>query len=156
MPTGPPSGLPHAQVPVQLRQHPSRLRHLVGCVLGEVLHPHHLARTVGPGEVDAVSLVPIFRLPHVAGVRVRARRRGSDLGLAIAALLAERAQVHRGPVVLGWSPEDVEGLVEKRQVLLPVYQQRAKGVAEVPFAPHAHGVQDIDDVQHAPGVHVQP
>ena len=108
---------------------------------------------VGLGDLDAVLVADRGRLP-VAAPAVGAGGRRPDLGLAVAPLLPQGAQVHGARRVLGLAPEDLEGLVKRRQVLLPVHQKGPEGFTEVTPAGDAHVFQRLGHVHHAPGVHV--
>ena len=114
----------------------------------------HLARAERAGEVDAVEA--LVRVGGFGGVVRLAARRGRPGGRpAVAALLAHRAQVHRRGAVLALTPEDVERLVEQREVVLAVHEQRPQRGAHVASAFEADVLQHTDGVQHPPDVYVE-
>ena len=151
-----PSRAPCARVPRKRRHELPRLRHLRRRELREVLRLQHLASAERAGDVDAVAglCAVLFLAPCV--VRGLPKRRRSRLHVAVAAFLAHGAQVHREGLVFALPPEDGEGLVEDRQVLPPVYQQRAKRVPHVPPSTETDVLQHVHRVEHAPRVHVEP
>ena len=149
----PSSGPPLAELPLKLVHHPPGGVDLPGRELGEVLLAQDLTRAVGTCQVDAVAGSAV-RLAVVRGPI--ARRRGRELRLPEAALLSDGPEVQRGQVVLGRPPEDVERLVEQRQVPVAVYQHRTQRLAKVALAADADYVERVHDVHHPGGVDVQP
>ena len=143
-----------SQVPLQLFDHRASLNKLVRRVFREALLAQHLPRAEGAGQVDPVDVLLGLVLTFVHAVRRRAGRGRPHLRLPETSLLAHRPQVHRRLRVLGLPPEDVERLVEQRQVVLSMNEQRSERRPKVAFLGETDVVDDGHGVKHPSDVNV--